>query len=168
MLQDRGGPDAALTFRVPGLQYLPHPLWGFNRSRCPLVKAQAHGEDLGIFFSNCNQQGWPGFPMQFHWNPPALSGSPGTTGQEGRTRAKGSRVLFMASLLGSNLEGRQERISTTLSTGSGTSEAAKANIPSSVLQLLVPPSTLARLMCTLHASGRAAPGEEEIRLQKFL
>lgn len=32
-------------------------------------------------------------------------------GQEGRTGAKESRVLFMASLMGSHLVGRKERIS---------------------------------------------------------
>lgn len=71
----------------------------------------------------------------------------------------------MASLLGSNLGGRQERISTALSIDCGTSKAVKANISSSML--LVPPFTLATLPCILHASGKATAREGEIRLHKF-
>lgn len=78
-----------------------------------------------------------------------------STGQGGRTGA---------SLLRSNLLGRQ---STALSSDSGAAEAVRANIPSSVLQLLVPPSALARLNI-LHAAERATMRGGAIWLHTFL
>lgn len=65
----------------------------------------------------------------------------------------------MASLLGSD-PGEGRGGSAQISSDSGTSGAVKANTPpSSTLQLLVPPSTLAKLTCILSAAGRATPRE---------
>lgn len=103
-----------------------------------------------------------GFFRAIHWNSPALLRGPGihrAGGQEGRTGAKRTGFSLWPHYWDLTL-GKRRGGSAQISSDSGTSEAVKANTPpSSTLQLLVPPSTLAKLTCILSATGRATPRE---------
>lgn len=99
-----------------------------------------------------SKAGWV-FPYHFTGIPQSCQKVLESTGQEGRAGVKRSGFILWPHYWDLTLEeGRGE---TVHSSDSGTSEAVKANTPpSSMLQLLVPPSTVARLTCTLHAAGR--------------
>lgn len=99
-----GGPDIHLTFRVPGLQsrHLPTPTLGFQPEQ---VSSDESPEIWGFSSMTVISKVGQVFPCHSTGIPLPYQQVLETTGQEGRTRAKGSRFLFMASLLGSNLGG---------------------------------------------------------------